>query len=69
MGWLGLNVTIWRHLVGHRVKVPTLVQHLLLLLQSFLVAYLFDSEVVAAFTSYGGAAEDDVDFGYEVDLE
>ena len=31
MGWLGSNVATWRHLVGHHVKVPTLVQLLLLL--------------------------------------
>ena len=30
MGWLGSNVATWRHLVGHHVKVPTLVQQLLL---------------------------------------
>ena len=30
MGWLGSNITIGRHFVGHHVKVSTLVQRLLL---------------------------------------
>ena len=44
MGWLGSNVATWRHLVGHHVKVPTLVRRCPTLVD---VAVVVNVDVVA----------------------
>ena len=49
MGWLGSNVATWRHLVGHHVKVPTLVQHVVVVAVVVVVVIFFDVVVVIVF--------------------